>query len=130
MYLLDTNICIAYLNGKEGSLVQKIRSYSPADFHLCSVVKAELLYGAHKSKNIAKNISVLEIFFSQFSSFSFDDSSAEFYGKIRALLAQSGTPIGSNDLLIASIAQTNNLTVLTRNQSEFIRIPGLRVESW
>ena len=55
---------------------------------------------------------------------------AEVYGVIRAQLRRSGTPIGGNDMMIASIALASNLPVATRNQGEFRRIPGLRVEDW
>lgn len=129
-YLLDTNICVAILKGEEKELIKKLQARSPTEFHLCSIVKAELLYGAHKSQKVTENLSVLQKFFSQFDSLPFDDASAEFYGTTRALLTKAGTPIGANDLLLASIAQTNGLTVLTRNQAEFIRIPGLRCEVW
>lgn len=128
-YLMDTNVCIALLKG-EKELTKKFQTLPPTAFSLCSVVKAELLYGAHKSQNVEANLSVLEKFFAQFQSHPFDDSATSFYGTIRALLTKAGTPIGANDLLIASIAQVNNLTVLTRNRKEFLRIPGLRTEMW
>ncbi|MBI3540847.1 MAG: type II toxin-antitoxin system VapC family toxin [Deltaproteobacteria bacterium] len=111
-------------------MIKKIQARSPTEFHLCSVVKAELLYGARKSAQVTSNLEVLEKFFSHFHSLPFDDTAAEFYGTLRALLEKAGTPIGANDLLIASIAQTNNLTLLTRNASEFVRVPGLHVEMW
>ena len=129
-YLLDTNICISLLKKDDLSLVKKFEEHSPTDFYLCSIVKAELLYGAHKSQNVQSNLSVLENFFGQFRSLPFDDACIDFYGKTRSLLAKAGTPIGANDLLIASIAQINNLTLLTRNQREFVRIPGLMCEMW
>ena len=128
-YLLDTNICIALLTG-ERELAKKFKAKAPTSFHLCSVVKAELLYGAHKSQNVEANLALLEHFFAQFNSLPFDDVAAQFYGTARALLAKAGTPIGANDLLIAGIAQGNNLTILTRNRREFLRIPGLRTETW
>ncbi|MFM6159195.1 MAG: PIN domain-containing protein, partial [Sphaerospermopsis kisseleviana] len=45
-------------------------------------------------------------------------------------LEQQGTPIGSNDLLIAAHALTLNLTVITANVREFARVPNLKVENW
>lgn len=128
-YLLDTNICVALLKG-ERDLAKKFREEAPSAFSLCSVVKAELLYGAHKSRYVEDNLSLLDKFFRQFPSLSFDDGAARFYGTMRALLTKAGTPIGPNDLLIAGIAQSQGLTLLTRNQKEFIRIPGLRLEVW
>ena len=129
-YLLDTNICIALLKGTEKSLIKKFQKSEPNQFYLCSIVKAELLYGAHKSNRVNQNLETLESFFHQFQSLPFDDSASEFYGITRALLIKAGSPIGANDLLIASIAQVNRLTLLTRNIREFTRVPGLHCEVW
>ena len=129
-YLLDTNICIAILKNAELPLIQKIKSLQPVDFALCSVVKAELLYGARKSQSVERNLSLLAKLFGQFSSLAFDDQAAEFYGTNRAILERAGTPIGEADLLIASIALKHDLTVITRNHKEFVRVPGLKVETW
>jgi tRNA(fMet)-specific endonuclease VapC len=60
----------------------------------------------------------------------FDDECAENYGKIRADLANSGTPISSNDIQIASIALVNNLILVTHNVREFKRVKGLQIEDW
>lgn len=129
-YLLDTNICIALLKDSDSLLAKKIKAYPPNKFFLCSVVKAELLYGARKSNRVSDNLATLQIFFRQFESIPFDDKATEFYSISRTLLEKTGTPVGANDLLIASIAQANQLTVITRNRSEFLRIPALQVEIW
>ena len=129
-YLLDTNICIALLKGTDQAAVGRLRAADPAQVFLCSVVKAELLYGARKSQQVESNLALLGKFFGPFESLPFDDRCAELYGMTRALLAKAGTPIGANDLLIASIAQGYDMTLVTRNHEEFRRVPGLRVESW
>lgn len=129
-FLLDTNICIALLKGKDRRLIEKMQEYTPTDFVLSSIVKAELLYGARKSQRVAENLAVLTQFFAQFDSLSFDDQAAHVYGTLRAILERAGTPIGANDLLIASIAHVHDLTVLTRNYSEFHRVDGLKVAVW
>jgi predicted nucleic acid-binding protein len=51
-YLLDTNVCIAYLNNRSSSVVQRLRAVSPSEVAVCSVVKAELFYGAIMSSRI------------------------------------------------------------------------------
>jgi tRNA(fMet)-specific endonuclease VapC len=129
-YLLDTNICVDLLRRRDKDLLARIRARDPRDLHLCSVVKAELLFGARKSERVEDNLTLLAAFFSQFASLPFDDRAAEFYGIARAALEAAGTPIGANDLLIASIGQAHDLTVVTRNRSEFARVPGLRWEEW
>lgn len=129
-FLLDTNACIAHLTGRAPRLTERMRATSPSDIALCSVVKAELLFGAHKSARSADNLSRLATFFAPFVSVPFDDDAAESCGRIRSMLEKQGTPIGPNDLLIAAIAFTHGLTVVTRNYGEFDRVPGLVVENW
>lgn len=129
-YLLDTNICILLLKKSDLSIVKKLKSLTPDQVGICSVVKAELLYGARKSQSVEKNLSLLSQFFEQLESLPFDDDATDFYGTQRSILEKAGTPIGNADLMIASIALANDLTVVTRNQKEFIRIQNLRVEVW
>jgi tRNA(fMet)-specific endonuclease VapC len=129
-YLLDTNTCIKYLNGKSENVRQRLEASQPQDIVLCSVVKAELFYGAMKSANHQKNLAKLQPFVSRFVSFPFDDEAAEVYGRIRADLEKLGTPIGPNDLLIAAIGLTNDVTVVTHNTREFSRVTGLKLEDW
>lgn len=128
-YLLDTNICSALLEG-DTELNRQLRVQKSSDFFLCSIVKAELIFGARKSSRVAANIKLLDEFFPRFVSLPFDDSAAEYYGLMRTSLSKAGTPIGANDLFIASIALANDLTILTRNRNEFFRVPALRVETW
>ncbi|MFO5441364.1 MAG: PIN domain-containing protein, partial [Dolichospermum sp.] len=59
-----------------------------------------------------------------------DDISALNAGKIRAQLANIGTPIGYNDLLIASIALSHDLILVTHNTKEFVRVEGLKIQDW
>ena len=129
-YLLDTNACIRVLNGTSDAVVSRFRAESPASIAICSVVKAELLYGARKSMNVGRTLRTLESFFEPLASYPFDDRSAQDYGLIRADLEHLGTPIGANDLLIAAIARAHDLTVVTHNVNEFARVVGLRVEDW
>lgn len=130
MYLFDTNICIHILNHRDRELLKKLKGFNPRDISLCSIVKAELLFGARNSQKVNHNLSLLESFFAQFQSFDFNDQAANYYGIIRTLLTQSGKLIGPNDLIIASIALANDLTLITRNMREFARVPGLKCQTW
>jgi tRNA(fMet)-specific endonuclease VapC len=65
-----------------------------------------------------------------FASLPFDDRAAEKYAEVREFLAIRGTPIGTNDLMIASIALANQLILVTHNTRDFGRIPGLALEDW
>jgi len=130
MFLLDTNTCIAYLNGKNEAVKYHFLQQDPHQISLCSVVKAELLYGAHKSQRKAENLQKLEEFFLYFPSLPFDDHAAEHYGYLRTQLERSGQIIGPNDLLIASIALSADATLVTNNTREFKRVEGLSLADW
>jgi tRNA(fMet)-specific endonuclease VapC len=129
-YLLDTNTCIRHLNHRSESSIRRLSEIAPEDIAVCSVVKAELFYGASRSNNPEKSLSAQRLFLDRFVSLTFDGKAAEQYGYIRAQLATLGTPIGPNDLLIAAIALANDLTLVTNNTREFERVVGLRIESW
>ena len=130
MYLLDTNACIRILNNSSSALVSRLRAHRPAEIALCSVVKAELLYGAYHSRRMAENLRVLERFFEPFISLPFDDNCVDVFGRIRADLKRSGMSIGPFDLQIAATAITNNRTLVTANSRELNRVPGLMIENW
>lgn len=130
MYLLDTNACIHVLNDSHASVVERFTNESPATIRVCSVVKAELLYGARKSRQTARVLESLEAFLDPIASLPFDDDCAHEYGRIRADLERAGTPIGASDTMIAAIARHHDLTVVTHNLDEFTRVVGLRVQDW
>jgi tRNA(fMet)-specific endonuclease VapC len=130
MYLLDTNSCIGYLNGRAVGVLQRLQSQPAQDIVVCSVVKAELFYGAMKSVDPTRTLAEQQKFLEQFQSLSFDDTAAEVYGRIRARLVMQGTPIGPNDLMIAAIAIAHNVILVTHNTREFRRVDNLRIEDW
>ncbi len=129
-YLLDTNTCIQYLNGRSQSVFDRLNVLSSEDIFLCSIVKLELRYGALRSQVSEKTLAEQAQFTERFISLPFDDNAQQHAAKIRAELARRGTPIGPYDLLIASIALTHNLTLVTHNTREFSRVPDLRIEDW
>lgn len=130
MYLLDSNVCIHLLNEKHSEIERCFRSHSPAEIALCSIVKAELLFGARYSRRAEANLQRLKLFFAPLASLPFDDRCAEEYGQIRADLTGQGKLIGPNDLLIAAIARAHDAILVTHNTNEFGRIIGLRLEDW
>ena len=131
-YLLDSNACIALLSDGDSNVKEQLKLVGVANVTICSIVVAELAYGVERSspKRRADNRIRLEMFQRKIPSLPFDDNAAHEYGRIRAHLASLGTPIGPNDLMIASIALANNLTLITHNTAEFSRIPALQLEDW
>ena len=128
-YLLDTNAWIALLKN-EARVVQGVRRVGSGMLHLCAPVWSELWFGACNSQRVASNQARLRELVTMVPSLPFDDRAAEDCGELRALLARQGKPIGPYDLQIAAIARTTGLCVVTRNVSDFSRVPGLQVENW
>lgn len=129
-YLLDSNACIIFLNKRSDKLRRRLELCQPQEIVLCSVVKAELLYGAMKSQNPQTSVSKVENFCAHFQSLPFDDEAAKYYGKIRSELSVIGKPIGANDFMIAAIALANDVTLITHNTREFSRVKDLLLDDW
>lgn len=129
-WLLDTNVCIRYLQGRSINIRREIQSRPPGELVICSVVRAELFYGSMKSDRPALNLAKQRVFVERFPSLPFDDSAALVFGQIRAELQRQGKPIGPYDLQIAAIALLHGLTLVTHNTREFSRIEGLTLVDW
>jgi tRNA(fMet)-specific endonuclease VapC len=129
IYLLDTNACIHHLKFADSPITRKLTIHLPQTA-VCSVTKAELFYGAMRSTNPTQSIRVQQDFLELFVSLAFDDGAARICGRIRAQLADRGTPIGPYDLQIAAIALAYDLTLITHNVGEFNRIQELKIEDW
>ena len=131
MYLLDTNICIFLIKNKFPHLTERIFASDNNKLFLSSVSIAEMEYGASKSQNREKNRLALLDFCTDFKDIlDFTTEDTEAYGIIRAYLEKEGKVIGPYDMQIAAQAMTRNLTVVTNNYDEFVRIPWIKVEDW
>lgn len=127
-YLLDANVVIALLKGQDSPVAQRARRHKPGDVGISAIVAHELFYGAFKSKRSGQNVALIDGL--QFEVLDFDKEDAREAGELRAALAAQGTPIGPYDVLIAGQARARGMILVTRNTSEFGRVPGLRIEDW
>ena len=130
MYYLDTNTWIYFLNGRSEQIRNKILNTDPSLIRIPTIVKAELLVGAYKSNNMEKVRDKLEILFHTFRTEDFTDEMTYTYAEIRSVLEKFGTPIGPNDLLIASIVVNKKGILITHNTREFERVQELQLEDW
>ncbi|WP_110657145.1 type II toxin-antitoxin system tRNA(fMet)-specific endonuclease VapC [Salinicola halimionae] len=128
-YLLDTNICIYVIKNRPPSL-REIFNNNTARLCISSITLAELIYGAEKSAKPEHNLSVVENFVARLTVLGFDEAAASHFGQVRAGLERAGTPIGAYDLMIAAHARSRGLTVVTNNEREFDRVPGLVIANW
>lgn len=129
-YLLDTNTCVDYMNGRWPSVVARVQRSDPYDLRLSSVAVAELRYGADKSARPRENHARVDQLVQDLQCLGFDLDAAAAYGRVRADLESLGQPIGPNDLLIAAQALSQGLILVTNNLREFRRVKGLRIENW
>jgi tRNA(fMet)-specific endonuclease VapC len=132
-YLLDTNVCIALINGTSGNVrtrfMQAVRSGSM--LATSSIVAHELWYGVAKSQLVAQNASALTTFLNRdIVMLDYAAQDAQAAGEIRATLEGQGKRIGEYDTLIAGQAFARNLILVTANTREFGRVKGLIVEDW
>ena len=129
-FLLDTKICIYIQRQKPGKVLARFEKLEPGDAAISVITWGELMYGAEKSKQRKKVLLLLAEFKTLVPVLKIPEAAGNTYGIIRALLESSGQPIGNNDLWIAAHAKAADLTIVTNNEREFRRIPGLKVQNW
>ena len=132
-YLLDTNVCIALINGTPVEVRRRFQRAVAKDgvMLLSAIVAFELWYGVAKSQRKVVNTQRLEAFLAgplEWTPFDADDSRAA--GDVRAALEAAGTPSGAYDVLLAAQARRRGATLVTSNVSEFRRVAGLKWEDW
>lgn len=128
-YMLDTNIVIYTMKNRPAEVKE---AFNAKEGQLCisSVTFMELIYGAEKSSNPAKNTQSIEAFSARLEVLDYDAAAAQHTGQIRAELARKGRPIGPYDQMIAGHARSSGLILVSNNVREFERVPGLRLENW
>jgi tRNA(fMet)-specific endonuclease VapC len=129
-YLLDTCICIYLLNKRLLPLIRKFRRHQLGEIGISVITASELQYGVAKSSQQEKNQERLDAFLAPFEIFPYDAKAVMAYGSIRAELEKKGQLIGPLDMLIAAQALSSSLILVTNNEKEFQRIPGLQIENW
>ena len=131
-YLLDTNTWIALLHKQNAEVLAELKRRPSNEILLCSIVLAELWYGAERSEASRRpgNYLIVNELLAKYRSLPFDDSAAREYAVIRAELSRQGNPIGPNDTMIAAIARSQGVTLVTSNVDEFRRVPGLLMLDW
>lgn len=129
MYFLDTDILVGWLrNNKEAK--DKIKSISKRKLFTSTINIHELVKGAYLSKNSPENLAKIYMLCGIITILNFNKTTAFVSGKLSAQQKLKGKPIAQNDLIIASIALSNNLTLVTRNKKHFENIPNLEIEVW
>ena len=128
-FLLDTSIVSHVARFPRGPAGQRIAEVGERQACTSIVVAAELRYGAarRRSERLTRRI---EAILSALDVVAFDEPADRRYAELRTYLERRGTPIGPNDMLIAAQALALDLTVVSANVNEFMRVPRLPVENW
>lgn len=129
MLLLDANVCIDVLRGRP-EVVARLERHGPAGLFLCSIVKAELAYGARLADDPVRAGDLVDAFCAPFVSLPFDDACVDAHARLRAELRRSGIALGAHDLAIAAVATAHGLGLVTSDRAAFARVPGLTSVSW
>lgn len=128
-FLLDTNILSDLVRNPQGRIAKRIAREGEKSICTSIVVASELRFGAKKSGS-ERLASQLEAILAVIDIVPLEEPADRQYARIRKYLEDRGTPIGPNDLLIAAHALALDQTVITANDREFSRVPGLKVENW
>lgn len=129
-YMLDTNICIYLIKQKQTAVLKRFRKTNISEISISSITLSELFYGVSKSSRPEQNFMALTQFVAPLEILPFGGEAAQYYGDLRTRLEKQGTPIGSLDMLIAAHALSMTSTLVTNNEKEFNRVPGLKIENW
>ena len=128
-FLLDTDICIYALKQNQ-SVLTRLLSQAREDIAVSVISEGELRTGAAKSTSPIKTLRLVENFLRPLTILEFTSEDAATYAQVRAKLERAGTPIGPLDTLIASQAVARKLTLVSNNEREFRRVPGLHIDDW
>jgi tRNA(fMet)-specific endonuclease VapC len=130
-WILDTDSCSFAIRGQHG-LRQAMEARPLSRLYVSTITVAEAWAGALRSTHRDRLIALWSAFLEPFAGrvLPFDEAAAREYGAIRADLEARGDMIGDRDCMLASIARSRHLKVVTRNQRDFARVPGLRIVDW
>ncbi len=128
-YLLDTNAVSDLVRNPMGRIEQQMALVGNLEVCTSIIVAAELRYGATR-RGSARLLEQTELMLRRLATMPWDAPADRAYASLRTALEAAGAPIGQNDMLIAAHALALDCILVTDNEREFRRVPGLRVENW
>lgn len=129
-YLLDTNICIYIAKHNPPAVRERFSRHGSRELAMSVITLGELRFGAEKSQSRERSLAGIAQLAQLIPVYALPEAAGEHYGQIRAALQAQGLMIGNNDLWIAAHARAEGWILVTNNEREFIRVPGLQVENW
>ena len=132
IWLLDTNTLAYLINRSPGSerIKRRLSGRSPGEVCLSAITLSEVRYGLARGDVSLERREALDELLDLFQPEDYPAAAARDFGEIRAHLERAGQRIGPYDLLIAAHARHLRATLVTNNEREFRRVPGLAVQNW
>ena len=132
IWMFDTDILIYFVNRKPGfeQIARRMSGRSPGELRLSAVTLAELTFGIENGEFRTENRRALTDVLPLFQTDDLPSGAAQDFGEIKTALLRKGKAIGPYDMLIAAHARHIGATVVTNNEREFRRVPGLAVQNW
>ena len=129
-YLLDTDTCSYIMRSRTGALWDRLDQLPEQSAAISVITLGELQFGITLKPLAIRIAAQLGKLLRCLPVLSLTPETCLHYARIRSHLQRKGTPIGPNDLWIASHAMAHKLTLVTRNTREFARVDGLKLEDW
>ena len=127
-FLLDTDSCSAHLK-RPSRLAHRFVQHL-GRLSVPTMVLAELHDWAHLRPDPCPRLNQIDELISDLDLLSFDSSCAAEFGQFRSLLRRKGVGVASLDLMIATVPEDHDLTLVTHNTGHFTSIPELRIVDW
>ena len=121
--LIDSDVLIDYLRGREPSRSRLVTEFTLRRLHTTAINQFELLSGARQPESrrtVEQLLKLLDIV-------ALDADAAAVSAQVRRDLQARGFDIGMGDSLIAGIALAKRLPLLTRNRRHFERVTDLKL---
>jgi tRNA(fMet)-specific endonuclease VapC len=129
MYLLDTNICIYFLN-QHPQVIKRMQQHDDKQIAISIITLAELQFGAYNSTQVENNLKRIMFFLDRVQLINLTSKTTDIFARTKASLRKSGNIIDDFDILIGASAIENDLTLVTNNEQHFSRIEEIRVVNW
>ncbi len=127
-YMLDTNMCIYLMKNQPEEVARRFSRCYVGDVVMSSITYAELEYGVAVATNPDQERSSLANLVEDIQVVPFDANAGVAYGQIR--LATREIKKDALDKLIAAHALSLNVIVVTNNEKDFAKYPGVAIENW
>jgi tRNA(fMet)-specific endonuclease VapC len=127
-FMLDTNIVSAIVREPRGRVLERLLEVGEENAFISIITHGEIWYGVKKngSEELSRKVSAVT---RRLSVAPLNLPTEQRYAEVRLALRQ-GKNIGPNDLWIAAHALALDVILVTNNEKEFSRVPGLKIENW